>query len=413
MNMRMLARIKYMKQTKLNSLSPHRNLSCRLAALCVMLTVFNLPAFTYTNFSSTGGLNLVGSAAQNGTVLRLTPAAQVQEGHAWATNKQQCAAGFDTTFQFRISNPGSNSGTPSGGDGILFMVQNIGPTDSGPIANGYVCVFFNTFLNWPGCTDYTQCDVSDNSVGVLSSGLYVAQADLTPLGINLKGGTVHSARIAFDGSRLTVWLDGATVLTNVLVPGMAPAVDATGNAWVGFGAGTGNAWEDQDILSWSFFSTPPSITSQPQSQVGYLGQSVVFNVSALGDPPLHYQWLKDVTPIGGATGSSLVLTNLQFTNAGNYSVVVTNSFGSTTSSNAYLTVNSAGVSVALYSGITIDAAVGLTYGIQYTTNLNHTNGWRGLTNVTLSGATGLWVDPQPATLPQRYYRVVPGPITIP
>jgi hypothetical protein len=93
--------------------------------------------------------------------------------------------------------------------------------------------------------------------------------------------------------------------------------------------------------------------------------------------------------------------------------VITNGYGSAISSNAYLTVNPAGVSLALYSGITIDGAVGLTYGIQYSTDLSNTNGWQGTTNVTLSVPTELWFDPQPASQPQRYYRVVPGPITIP
>ena len=101
------------------------------------------------------------------------------------------------------------------------------------------------------------------------------------------------------------------------------------------------------------------------------------------------------------------------TDAGNYSVVVTNDCGTTTSSNAYLTMNPAGVSLALYSGITIDGVVGLTYGIQYSTDLSNTNSWQGMANVTLSVPTMLWFDMQPANQPQRYYRVVPGPISIP
>jgi hypothetical protein len=128
---------------------------------------------------------------------------------------------------------------------------------------------------------------------------------------------------------------------------------------------------------------------------------------------LSYQWQKDTVPIAGAIGSSLVLTNLQMADAGNYSVVVTNDYGTTTSSNAYLTMKPAGVSLALYAGITIDGVVGLTYGIQYTTDLSNTNSWQGLVNVTLSVPTMLWFDLQPATQPQRYYRVVPGPISIP
>ncbi len=157
----------------------------------------------------------------------------------------------------------------------------------------------------------------------------------------------------------------------------------------------------------------PLITSQPRNQVGYWGKSIAFNVHALGGPPLAYQWLKNGTPIDGATGPSIVLTNLQMTDAGSYSVVVTNAYGSIISSKAYLTMNPAGVSLALYAGVTIDGVPGLTYGIQYTTDLSNTNSWQGAANVTLSVPTMLWFDVQPATPPQRYYRVVPGPITIP
>ena len=99
--------------------------------------------------------------------------------------------------------------------------------------------------------------MSDNSVGVVSNGLYVAQTDLTAKGINLSDGAVHAARIVFNGVKLTVWLDGVIVLSNVSVPGMAPAVDASGKAWVGFSGAGGWAWENHDILSWTFGGPTP------------------------------------------------------------------------------------------------------------------------------------------------------------
>jgi hypothetical protein len=157
----------------------------------------------------------------------------------------------------------------------------------------------------------------------------------------------------------------------------------------------------------------PSIEVQPRNQVGYWGKSVSFVVTAAGTAPLSYQWRKEGAPIGGATASSLVLTNLQIADAGNYAVVVSNSGGSITSSNAYLTMNPAGVSLALYPGITINGVVGLTYGIQYNTNLANTNGWHGAANVSLGAPTQLWFDLQPVSYPQRFYRVVPGPIPVP
>ncbi len=84
---------------------------------------------------------------------------------------------------------------------------------------------------------------------------------------------------------------------------------------------------------------PPSITMQPVSQTVTEGQNATFMVTADGTPQLRYQWRFGVANIGGATNSSLTLSNAQFSNAGSYSVVVSNGFDSITSSNAMLTVN--------------------------------------------------------------------------
>ena len=52
------------------------------------------------------------------------------------------------------------------------------------------------------------------------------------------------------------------VLTNVAIPGLLPGVDTSGQGWVGFTAGTGDAFENHDIIDWSFCSngntSPPS-----------------------------------------------------------------------------------------------------------------------------------------------------------
>ena len=85
-------------------------------------------------------------------------------------------------------------------------------------------------------------------------------------------------------------------------------------------------------------NAPPSITTPPSPQTVLAGQNVTFTVSATGTPPLIYQWSFNGTNIFGATTSPLALANVQFTNAGNYSVVITNSVGSVTSSVAALTV---------------------------------------------------------------------------
>ncbi len=84
--------------------------------------------------------------------------------------------------------------------------------------------------------------------------------------------------------------------------------------------------------------TPPVITTQPTNQTVAVGGSATFNVTATGSLPLSYQWNFNGTNIVGATNTSLPLTNVQSSQAGDYIVLVTNAFGSVLSSNAIMTV---------------------------------------------------------------------------
>ncbi|HYG35349.1 MAG TPA: LamG-like jellyroll fold domain-containing protein, partial [Clostridia bacterium] len=82
----------------------------------------------------------------------------------------------------------------------------------------------------------------------------------------------------------------------------------------------------------------PLIYSQPQSQTVVVGGAAQFDVLAGGTAPLAFQWKFNGTNLAGATTSSLVLTQVQNSDAGEYSVVITNIAGSAVSSNAVLTV---------------------------------------------------------------------------
>ena len=70
------------------------------------------------------------------------------------------------------------------------------------------------------------------------------------------------------------------------------------------------------------------------------GADVFLTVTASGPGPLGYQWRFSQRDLRGETGTSLEFTNLDLTNAGDYTVVVTNSSGSVTSQVARLTVDS-------------------------------------------------------------------------
>ena len=84
---------------------------------------------------------------------------------------------------------------------------------------------------------------------------------------------------------------------------------------------------------------PPSITTQPTNFSVTAGGSATFNVIAVGSATLRYQWYFNTnTVVTNATNAALILNPVNATNAGTYSVVVTNSVGSVTSSVALLTV---------------------------------------------------------------------------
>ena len=94
-------------------------------------------------------------------------------------------------------------------------------------------------------------------------------------------------------------------------------------------------------------NTGPTITHQPTNQTVVAGANATFSVSATGSPavPLHFQWYGPTNgSIPGAITSMLTLSNVQPGNAGSYFVIVTNVFGSVTSSNAVLTVTGGGSS---------------------------------------------------------------------
>jgi hypothetical protein len=78
---------------------------------------------------------------------------------------------------------------------------------------------------------------------------------------------------------------------------------------------------------------------QPTNTTVTVGSNATFAVSAGGSPPLTYQWLFNGTNIiADATSSTLTLTNVQFSQAGTYSVIVSNATGHTNSSDALLSV---------------------------------------------------------------------------
>lgn len=194
--------------------------------------------------------------------------------------------------------------------------SSCGSTD--PMYNTYV---FNNYY----ATSVSV--IADN----LIPGLYDFYAYSPDAGFNLTVGTNNLGSRACSDSPLTnppVWEEGRQYVryTNVLV--------GTGETVTLTAGGLGK------ISGWQIAAVAPALAmlEQPQSQTINAGENVVLTANAIGNPAPSYQWRLEGTNLPGATASSLTLTNVLFSQQGNYSVVVSNNLGAIYSSNAFLTV---------------------------------------------------------------------------
>jgi hypothetical protein len=169
------------------------------------------------------------------------------------------------------------------------------------------------------------CGVAVDGMG----NLYVADTDNHTLREIASSGAV-STLAGLAGSSGSA--DGAGTAARFAFP-TGVAVDSSGDVYV---ADTSN-----HTIRLAFTPAAPLIAQQPQSQTVTAGNNVTFSVTATGKPAPAYQWYFNGTAMSGATNSILSITNVQTTNAGNYTVTVTNSSNTATSNGATLTVNPA------------------------------------------------------------------------
>jgi uncharacterized repeat protein (TIGR03803 family) len=191
-----------------------------------------------------------------------------------------------------VTGPNTTGSQPNGG---LILVSNLlygTGIGGGQYGNGAV---FAVSTNGTGLT-------SIYSFGVITNGLS-PQAGLISSGNTLYGTTTQGGVAGFNG--------GGTVFSFAL---------ASANP-----------------------SSPPTILVEPADDNGLEGKTATFSVTAQGSG-LSYKWFKgakalaDTSRISGVTSNTLVISNLALTDAGSYSVTITNSFGKTNSSAAVLTV---------------------------------------------------------------------------
>jgi arabinogalactan endo-1,4-beta-galactosidase len=161
----------------------------------------------------------------------------------------------------------------------------------------------------------------------------------------------------------------------------------------------------------------PFILTQPTNLTVLAGGNAAFSAAVIGATSLAYQWqqngtnLADGNGISGSTTTNLILAGVSTNGTGNYALVVTNFYGSVTSSVAALTVFIAplisGVAANSDGTFTLNLAgtIGGTYVLETTTNLFSAAGWQPIATNTLdTNAVWQFNDTNATNFQQQFYR---------
>jgi hypothetical protein len=227
------------------------------------------------------------------------------------------------------------------------------------------------------------------------------------------------ATVAYSSAGVPLWTNRHAGSGTYSAAPTALAVDAGGgNVYVtGRASYLDSGW---DMVTIKYVGVPPaapSILSPPLSRTNITGTTAGFSVTASGDEPLKYQWRKGGAnllndgKVSGVTMTNLVIANVQPSDAGDYSVVVTNSGGSATSSVAQLTVYSPGrfSDVAYWPAMGFifvfrDGTVGRPYCIQTSTSLAE-DSWIDWMSFNYTEPVG-FMDLGAPERERRFYRAV-------
>ena len=129
--------------------------------------------------------------------------------------------------------------------------------------------------------------------------------------------------------------DGLPLLESVEVRGVNSSTLLLSNL---FGADSGsftvsvsNSYNVVTSRVANLFVIDPVIVTQPTNRLATNGQSIAYQALGFGSGTLTYQWRRNGVAIEGATNTTFIVTNAQWTDGGNYDVVVAGPYGSVAS----------------------------------------------------------------------------------
>jgi hypothetical protein len=235
-----------------------------------------------------------------------------------------------TLLEADTSEWSSGNGEFGYGDGDETTVVSFGPSSS----NKHITTWFRHVFRLsegPMITSAELHTVSDDGFVAYLNGTEVHRDNL-PEGIILPSTT---ALVAIGGTNESTWASVQipavhfTAGDNVLAVEMHQANRTSSD--LSFDAGL-------EVVETTF---GPAIRTQPENQTAIEGTTARFSVTAAGTAPLSYQWQFQGQEIPGATQSELTIDNLEWDQAGEYRVVVSNAAGGITSQQAVLTIQKA------------------------------------------------------------------------
>jgi trimeric autotransporter adhesin len=199
------------------------------------------------------------------------------------------------------------------------------------------------------------------------------------------GTTTHATKTGVTGTSTTFNTSSFGSMANNTI--YKVSVQAIGDS----GVNSNNSVESAKVSgTTNLVAATPTISSQPAAVTRTYGQSGTMSVTAsVSDGgTLSYQWLKGGVSVSGGTNSSLVISSLELSDAGSFSVIVTNTLANAlstavTSNAASLTVNKASQST-----LTVSSTSG-TYGSSITLTSSGGSGTGAVTfAVTSAGTAG-------------------------
>jgi alpha-tubulin suppressor-like RCC1 family protein len=240
-----------------------------------------------------------------------------------ATGVASVAAGADHTMY--VKTDGTLWATGSNAQGQLGDGGNLTSNTPVQVATGVASVAAGRVHTMYVKTDGTLWAMGDNRYGQLGDGTTTNRSSAVRVATGVASvatGGDHTMYVKTDG---TLWAMGYNLFGR-LGDGTITNRSTAVNVYKGL-------LSDAATLAFA-----PAITTQPSSSTVISGGAASFSVVASGTSPFAYQWKKDGSSISGATSSTYTIASTQTTDAGSYTVVVTNSAGSVTSNPIILTI---------------------------------------------------------------------------